>query len=363
MPALHRSRPVARAALALTLALAAACGAAVPAGAQEGQTGRGARQGKRAAPADSPKGKPSRKPAPAPAPAPAAAAVTLNVLSYNILVGGPLQDPGFEPWNVRRQVILKIIRKYDLDLIGLQEPMPAQLTWLKEQLPEYTAVSPSYTDSALMFRAAAFEKVAEGFWWHSPTPEKQSRGFGNFLFRLCVWVRLKHTATGRELVFMNTHYDNTSPSQARSAPLTLQKVAELFPPDLPIVFTGDFNSKPDSEAYKTLTASVFRAAHEAVENSKEPVTSDGSDHDFAQTIDHVFFRGSGLSPAAWQVVKDKEGEKHPSDHFAIFARLRWTDGAAATAPATPAATGEKPRPAPPGKKPAPLPPAAGDEEF
>ncbi|MBI4568236.1 MAG: endonuclease/exonuclease/phosphatase family protein [Planctomycetes bacterium] len=253
------------------------------------------------------------------------AAVSLRVMTYNILVAGGEKKGFSAPWAERRAGVVATIRKYDPDLLGLQEPSPAQITWLREQLPAYAVVTPTFTDSALMYRAAMFQKKAEGFWWHSPTPERRSVGFGNLLPRLCVWARLRHVASNREIAFLNTHFDATAPAQAKSAALALKQVAALFPADLPLVFTGDFNSSPPMEAYKTLTArGAFRNAHEVVEGKPGAHTSDGTPYRrFDATIDHIFYRGAGLEPVEWQASKYMEGGVQPSDHWALYARFNW----------------------------------------
>ena len=60
-----------------------------------------------------------------------------------------------------------------------------------------------------MQRVAVARAVAQGDFWLSEQPDVPgSKSWDAALTRICSWVRLRETATGRELVFANTHFDH-----------------------------------------------------------------------------------------------------------------------------------------------------------
>ena len=259
--------------------------------------------------------------------------IELTVMTFNILFSFP--NPEYDPWVVRRGHIAEIIRRHDPDLIGLQEPLPDQIADLHALCPGYDdALLETFPDSSIFFKADRFEKLEEGHYWLSPTPNTPfSIGFGNFFPRMVIWARLLDKETGRAFLFVNTHFDNTRPSQENSAPLFLERTRDLRG-GLPVVITGDFNSKPDREAYHTLIDGIADPAggdpfrleniYDLAERREVLAREDdprifGPEH----RIDHIFVAEGDARSDLWLVDMYTYGPcgMDPSDHFAVAARL------------------------------------------
>lgn len=258
-----------------------------------------------------------------------AAAVTLKVVTFNVLVDFAPQ-PGVPPWSQRKELCSQVLRESQADLIGLQESSPGQIKFFAEELPGYAAhyyVSESgspYPDAALMYREEAFERLDEGHWWLSPTPERVSTGFGNVLPRLVVWVRLKHRPSGRELYFFNTHFDNSRPSQDRMAELCQRLFEPFVAEGLPLIFVGDFNTDQERGDYPRLTsggwADAYRASPLASPNGRDdnvPTFPNG------KRIDHIFYHGPGLKAIRWERLESPDPDRPLSDHYPVYAELEW----------------------------------------
>ena len=174
--------------------------------------------------------------------------------------------------------------------------------------------------------------LEHGAYWLSPTPDvPMSTGFADpQLPRLVVWARLRDAAAGnRELYFATTHFDNNSPSQEKSAPLFQERSAP-FVANQPVIVVGDFNSRPDSAAYRILTTDssrgfVFQNAFDLtdghiVTNQDPPPAYDVNDR-----IDHIFLAGRGVtwSVRDWAADLTVYGAKrrYPSDHFPVVAQV------------------------------------------
>jgi endonuclease/exonuclease/phosphatase family metal-dependent hydrolase len=259
--------------------------------------------------------------------------IPFTVMTYNVLFAVP--NPGFDPWTVRKTYVADFIRQYAPDLLGLQEPLPWQVTDLLALCPEYREVHWDIdTDATLFYREDRFEVLESGSTWLSPTPDVPwSTGFGNFFPRLMIWNRMHDLQSGLEFFEVDTHFDNTSPSQEMSAPLFLEETAPLAD-EAPVIVTGDFNSNASSEAYGMLTTGVeavragaFRLTDTFVlAPGYEVIAGEGEETDYDRTgrIDHVFVAGGPFSCERWTVDKTGYGDqgKVPSDHYPVITQIR-----------------------------------------
>ncbi|MBK7580488.1 MAG: endonuclease/exonuclease/phosphatase family protein [Myxococcales bacterium] len=263
----------------------------------------------------------------------------LTVMTYNVLCS-ICKGGEYDPWAERLGYFGDIFKRHDPDLIGVQEltPLTGEVDALLAQAPGRSALFfeqegwPPYPDAAIVYRTSRFKVLEHGTYWLSPTPDvARSTGFADpQLPRLVVWARLLDKAGDREMFFASTHFDNNSPSQELSAPLVLERTAP-FAGTLPVVFVGDFNSRPDSKAYGILTGDtshgvVFQDAYDLapspgiVENQDPDPTFDDKDR-----IDHVFLAGDGVTWSAESWVSDLyvygAKNRYPSDHFAVVSRI------------------------------------------
>jgi endonuclease/exonuclease/phosphatase family metal-dependent hydrolase len=254
----------------------------------------------------------------------AAEPIELSVVTFNVLVDLGSQ-PGVPRWADRRELCVQVLRQSNADLIGLQEPLPAQVDYLLSELPGYDAVAyKGYPDATLLFKREVFEKLDHGHWWLSPTPERVSTGFGNTLPRLVVWAKLRHRAGGRDLFVFNTHFDNSMPSQVRMAELCQQQLAKFAQQKLPMLFMGDFNTTQTRGDYPKLISGGWQDAY-----AVSPQASPGGRDDNVPTmyegsgrIDHIFYHGDSWRPVAWERLESPDEKKPLSDHYPVLARFK-----------------------------------------
>lgn len=278
----------------------------------------------------------------------------LRVLNYNVMcsICKNSDHPEWEQDFVKRAPWLRdVLQRHDADLIGVQE---LQAIGMKEGDPdEFSQILPDgyetsyyrhqpgdlleldYPDAAIAWRKTRFAGLENGAFWLSPTPEKAfSTGFakGGQLPRLVYWVRLQDTLSDRELILVNTHFDNNTPSQEKSAPLLLERLVPLAA-KAPLVVVGDFNTRPGHPAYEALVGGTPKLTdtYGLAEGSKTPeevVVSNVSPPpvwDVTDRIDHVLFHG-GFEVLQWRVDLWRYGSQQqaPSDHpGAVVVDLRW----------------------------------------
>ncbi len=257
------------------------------------------------------------------------------VMTFNILCS--FCDDTYPPWEDRVGYISDTIDRHRPDLVGLQELFTGEEV---EQLLDphlfyealfYSDETSDYADATIWYRSDRYEVLESGFYWLSPAPDTPySVGFSPpQLPRLVAWAHLRQFSTDAELLFVNTHFDNNSPSQELSAPLLLERT-EAQAGALPIIVVGDFNSRPDSAAYAILTGGVepggfaltnsFDLARSwSIDSNQDPVP--GYDPDIR--IDHIFVAGGQWMVPWWVVDTWVYGETHTSDHFAMAAELQF----------------------------------------
>ena len=268
------------------------------------------------------------------APTPAA---PLRVMSFNIRYGTAAD--GDNAWPRRTELVYDVIARFQPDLIGYQEVLDFQFDALVARFPELTSEGVGRDDgrrkgefSSLAYRRDRFTRIASGTFWLSATPDVPgSKSWDAALPRICTWVRLRETASGRELVFANTHFDHRGQVARREAARVLSERLSPVAAGVPAVLTGDFNITEDTPAFKVLVdppeASWVRwiDAYRILHPERSP--DEASFNGFKGTvrgarIDFVLHTGHFRASAAAIDRHQREG-RLPSDHYPVTAVLGW----------------------------------------
>ncbi len=258
----------------------------------------------------------------------------INAMSFNIRYDNPEDGP--QNWHHRKENVVRMINFYDLDIIGMQEVLVGQLNYLKTNLKQYKTVGVGREDgkekgefSPIFYRKDRFKELKSGTFWLSETPQKVSKGWDAALERIATWVVLKDKTSGREFIFMNTHFDHRG-NQARieSAKLLKQRSIELAG-DLPLILTGDFNLVPESEGIKTLIETdgkntLVNSSNVADITYGPDWTTCGFDnrpfHE-RKVIDYIFVKGI-KKVNKYAVFSEMLDDIFLSDHCPVFAQIK-----------------------------------------
>lgn len=262
---------------------------------------------------------------------------TLRVMSFNIR--GSRFDDGANRWPTRAELNVATIARQRPDLIGFQELDKGNLALYRERLPHYEfLLGPPYNDAEpFQYPTIAYDPQrlavrAHGEFWLSTTPERHSRAWDTACIRSANWARFEWREAGLELLHLNTHLDHIS-EQARveGARLIVARLAQLAPPELPVIVTGDFNCRPGSEAYAAFAAAGYDdafvlAGHKVGVNTFHGFEGGGfvSRDGAPLQIDWILLRSGAarLAPVGWRVIDDGEPPIYPSDHYPVVVDLR-----------------------------------------
>ena len=252
----------------------------------------------------------------------------VGVMSFNIRYG--TARDGDNAWEYRRALLLETIATQDPDLLGLQEALRFQLDEIGTAFPAYTELGVGRDDgatageyAALLVRRDRFTVEASGTFWLSDTPEVPgSMSWGNRITRVCTWAVLTDRMTDRRFGVFNTHFDHESqPSRERGATLILARIGTVAV-GLPVLVLGDFNVGEDNAALAPLRAAGFVDTYRVVD--PDPA-GDGTFGSFrgdsaGAKIDYIWARG-GWTVQAADILRRRSGDRDPSDHFPVTARL------------------------------------------
>lgn len=258
----------------------------------------------------------------------AADTTLLKVMSFNIRYGtAPDKE---NAWPNRRQLLFKVIKKADSDVIGLQEALQFQLEELATAFPRYSFLGVGRNAdgegeySAILYDRFRFDvRQADTFWLSDTTDLPGSTTWGNSLPRICSWAQLFDRKTRHVFYLFNTHWDHQSqPSRENSGELIRDRIDSLKEPNIPVLMTGDFNVGQRDPAWVPLLEVGLKDSYRVLHHDTSEV---GTFHAFrgkteGDKIDAVLVSPQWRVEAA-EIIRDKQGGHYPSDHFPVTATL------------------------------------------
>jgi len=251
----------------------------------------------------------------------------INVITYNIRLN--VASDGINAWPNRKDNVKALVKFHDADILCVQEALPEQFDALLEN-SNFDVIGVGREDgkrkgefSAVYFDKDRFTKKEGGTFWLSQTPDVPSKGWDAALNRVCSWVKLYDKLNKKEFIVFNTHYDHIG-VQARieSAKLLKQKIQQIAP-NLPVIFTGDLNVTPETEAIATIKSFLLDSKAISVE---PPYGPDGTFNAFdfnselKNRIDYVFVNQK-FQVQKYAVLTDSKDKRYYSDHLPVFVRL------------------------------------------
>jgi endonuclease/exonuclease/phosphatase family metal-dependent hydrolase len=274
------------------------------------------------------------------------AEIEIKVMSFNIRYsyGKPQESAAENDWYdakyPRRERVIRVIRDYLPDLLGVQEARDLQINDLRTALPEYEFYGIGRDDgktegefSGIYFRSDRFTKKDAGSFWLSDTPEKPGTTFykaENAVPRIASWVRLTEKEFGREIFVLNMHWDHIDvPARRQSAALARERVAALAE-GLPTIVMGDLNAGERSAEYRELCHGNNETGRKLVDSYREIYAERKLDESSfggwegrteGGRIDFILHTDE-FTPTAAAIDRTNYEGRWPSDHYPVTATLR-----------------------------------------
>lgn len=256
----------------------------------------------------------------------------IRVASYNLRMDTP--SDSLNAWPHRKENVKALIQYHDFDIVGTQEGFLHQLQDLME-MPGYAYFGAGRDDgreagehSAIIYKKDRFAVIDSGNFWLSETPDKPGLGWdATCCNRIASWVKFNDRKTGKAFYFFNVHFDHQGVIARReSGKLMVAKITEITGGE-PVICTGDFNSTPETEQIKGMSA-LLHDAYTATQ--LPPYGPVGTSNGFRFTaalknrIDYVFV-SNHFTVLTYAALTDAKDQRYPSDHLPVVARVRLTD--------------------------------------
>ena len=265
---------------------------------------------------------------------------TIKLMSYNLKFASPTFEPS---WEVRREMQVNMIRKYNPDIIGTQEGLKEQIDYLHDQLTEYVVIGEGRKGGdddehmAIFFKREKFRLREMGSFQLSETPEVIGSG-PSVNPRMVTWARLAvinrptdgktspypmdyrgHWENTQEFYVFNTHYFNgrkDSLARLNASKLILERINSLnrfgaWTAERPVFLMGDFNCRPGSAPYKVLVGDENSTDADLLKNSFED----------PKEIDWILYKG-GVKVLKYEEVDYNVNGTYPSDHKPVFVEFQ-----------------------------------------
>jgi endonuclease/exonuclease/phosphatase family metal-dependent hydrolase len=251
----------------------------------------------------------------------------LQVMTYNIRYD--TEKDGVNAWSKRKDKVSALIKKYNPDILGVQEALRNQLEYLSNSLDGYVYVGVGRDDgkeqgeySAILFKKERFKINTKGTIWLSETPDVPgSKSWDAAITRVATWMKVLDRRLNREFLIVNTHFDHIGvEARKNSAKLIREKITEMRS-GLPVILTGDFNFTRDQEPYKVLTDKG-----DTMLLDPAPSAPSGTFCSFevnsikCSPIDYIFHTPE-LKANKYKVITDNDGKYYPSDHLPVLVEL------------------------------------------
>lgn len=255
---------------------------------------------------------------------------SIDIMTYNIKFDNPKDN--LNNWNKRKDFLISQLRFYEPDILGTQEGLVHQLQDIENGWDGYTffGVGRDQGDergefTAIFYRQNKFELLKEGTFWLSTTSKIPSKGWDAALPRICTYGHFKLRKRRQEFYVFNTHFDHVGEkARVESARLILEKIRELNRKQLPVILMGDFNLEQHAEGIQLILEELEDAHVVAGINAHGPEgTFNGFDFSkpVERRIDYIFISPKiGVTKSA--ILSDSKDRRYPSDHLAVYARLR-----------------------------------------
>lgn len=257
-------------------------------------------------------------------------AQSVKVMTYNIRYDTPADS--VNQWGKRTSKVYALLKKYDPDILGVQEALHNQVTDMTGNIEGYAYVGVGRDDgrtkgeySAILYRKDKFSVIREGTFWLSPTPAVTgSKGWDAAITRVATWAIMKETKSGKTFLMLNTHFDHIGKEARRESALMIKAKAAELAGGLPAVVTGDLNCTREEPPYAAIMgASGLKLLDPAPRPAPGTFCSFKVNTIECRAIDYVLHT-SQWKASDYRVIDDNDGKYYPSDHLPVMVQLSLT---------------------------------------
>lgn len=230
-------------------------------------------------------------------------------------------------YEIRRPLLNTVFHNYGADIIGMQEVTEDWEKYFDQDLKDFgkLLVYRSINNKEavpIYWKKDRLDVIDSGHFWLSETPEKESVGWDAACIRITCWILFKDKETKKEFVFVNTHLDHVGKNaRINGLQLIFDFIKEKFGENIPIVLTGDFNARPDSETVQKADSFLNNSRTIAKDTTNElTYHAYNREGEIPGIIDYIYL-SQNIECEKFEVIKEFDGNKPQSDHYGILAEI------------------------------------------
>ena len=249
-----------------------------------------------------------------------------RIMTLN-LFNGNLYSFAANHFSRRIGAIDEMIRKYEPDLIGVQELTEPMLKEMNGIFERYGIVGEnrhsSFNDeySAILYQKDRFEVLHHETLWLSETPQRKgSRLLMSQFPRITTFAHFKDREDKTEISFFNTHLDvNFRQVRIRQARILRDLIYDYHRGSCTFV-TGDFNDVSDSETLNIICSASLKDLSASLSASTLRGRI-GSARFHQKPVDHILVSEDILSEYTAERIDTTFAGHWPSDHYPLIAEV------------------------------------------
>lgn len=234
-------------------------------------------------------------------------------------------------WKSRKAIVYEVIKKYDCDIIGVQELTNKMFDDIANNLKDYNIVGAPRSKKIFVERNDILIKkehkvLEDKTFWLSRNPDEVGSSIWYSLYpRICT-TALIEMSNGERIRVYNTHLDCLLPKAREYGLMKIGKyIEEQYNKDgLPIILMGDFNATPNSNLINNFKAGKYgKNKLIAVQDKKKEIYNMSTMSKFKGNkigyhIDYIFV-SEEFKIKDTKIIDYHNNGKYPSDHYPIKA--------------------------------------------
>lgn len=236
-------------------------------------------------------------------------------------------------WKHRSDIVYEVIKRYNCDIIGVQELTEKMLNDIKENINNYNIVGKARSQKLFIERndilVSKKHKIIEyDTFWLSNNPNKQGSSVWYSMYpRICTTAVIE-LENNKIIRVYNTHLDCLLP---KAREYGLKKIGEYIEKQykkdkLPIILMGDFNANPNSKLIRNFSNGNYSTnKFIAVQEFKKDIYGISTMSKFRGNkkgyhIDYIFI-SEEFKIIDTNIIDYNKNGKYPSDHYPVIADL------------------------------------------
>ena len=245
-----------------------------------------------------------------------------NVMSFNIRLD--VDSDGVNSWDNRKQEIVSIIKNQKIDILGIQEGLPSQISYLSDELDEYDMIGEgrdggnSGEYSAIFYNNQKLVLNDSETFWLSKTPNVPSIGWDAALNRIATVGSFTVSKSNNKLIIYNSHFDHIGKiARENSVDVILKHIEKNNYLESAIIVMGDFNSEPNETPILKLSEWLNDSFYEfPIEGPNGTFNGFDVNSELKNRIDYIFTKNIQISNYTHLMERLSNG-LWPSDHLPI----------------------------------------------